>query len=60
MGKEDPAERRARENRELLERMKAGDNLCHTGLSAYRWAPRPMVKKDPKDMARALGRVSEE
>lgn len=48
-------ERRKRENEELVKRMREGHNLCHTGLQAYRWAPRPKVEKDRKEMARLYG-----
>lgn len=50
-----PALRRQQENAELLRRMKSGDNLCHTDLSAFRWAPRQQIKKDPKEQARLYG-----
>lgn len=48
-------ERRARENAAVLARMKDGHNLCHTDLSAYRWAPRQQLKKDQKEMDRLYG-----
>jgi hypothetical protein len=49
-------ERRRRENAEVLHRMKRGDNLCHTDLGAYRWAPRPPVKKDKKALEQLYGK----
>lgn len=42
-------DRRKAENDALLIRMKRGDNLCHTDLSAFRWAPRPLLSKLAKD-----------
>lgn len=47
--------RRRKENADLMQRLKNGDNLCHTDLSAFRWAPRPSVKKDRKEMDRLYG-----
>lgn len=48
-------ERRKRENAELIKKMMSGHNLCHTGLSAYRWAPRQIIEKDKKQMERVYG-----
>ncbi len=39
-------ERRKARNAHVLDLLASGDNLCHTGLSAYRWQPRPIIKKD--------------
>lgn len=50
----DDARRRA-ENAAVLAKMKGGDNLCHTGLGAYRWAPRRLIPKDMAEVARVLG-----
>lgn len=35
--------------------MKAGSNLCHTDLSAFRWQPRPMIKKDDSLIKKLYG-----
>lgn len=51
-----PAEKRRKaENDHILKAMQNGESLCHTDLSAYRWAPRPTVKKDQKEIARLYG-----
>lgn len=56
MGNDDEAHRRRRkENADLMRRWREGSNLCHTDLNAFRWAPRPMIKKDERDMARLYG-----
>lgn len=47
--------RREQENEHVLEKMRRGENLCHTGLQAYRWAPRAIIKKDEQEMARLYG-----
>lgn len=44
----DDPKKRAERNREIVRRMQAGDNLCHTDLNAYRWQPRPIIKKDAR------------
>lgn len=51
----DTDQQRRQENAALLRRMKSGDNLCHTDLGAYRWAPRQVIKKDQKEMDRVYG-----
>lgn len=55
---QDEAARRRRENKDLLRRMQQGDNLCHTALGAYRWAPRAMIKKDEKAISALYGGIS--
>lgn len=49
-------ERRKRENKELIMRMKCGESLCHTPQSAYAWAPRPIIKKDEKAIKELFGK----
>ena len=50
------AERRKKENADLIQRMNGGDNLCHTDIKAFRWAPRPNIKKCDKEVARIFGK----
>jgi len=54
---DDKAARRRRiENDAVKKRMDdPEDNLCHTGLNAFRWAPRKLIEKDKREMARAHG-----
>lgn len=50
-----PEDRRRRENADLVRRMRQGDNLCHTDLSAFSWQPRPIIRKDRAEMSRLFG-----
>lgn len=54
--KRNDAERRRLENERVLRRMKnKNDNLSHTDFGAFRWAPRPLVKKDDEAIRRIFG-----
>lgn len=49
--------RRREENERVLNRMKdKNDNLCHTGLNAFRWSPRPVIKKDQDAINKLYGK----
>lgn len=53
----DPAEldrRRAERNQALLDRMRAGE-ACQDPASMSFFPPRPIIRKDPREVARALG-----
>lgn len=53
----DPAEldrRRAERNQDLIDRMRAGDPLQRPASESF-FPPRPIIKKDPREVARALG-----
>jgi len=48
-----PAKIRKEQNQSLVERLKAGDPLKATiDHDVTWWAPRPIIKKDPKEIAR--------
>lgn len=53
MSSQDAARRNR--NAEIIAAMKAGSNLCHTDLSAFRWQPRPMIKKDDSLIKKLYG-----
>lgn len=52
-------ERRRLENAALIKRMRSNESLIHTDFGAYRWAPRPLVKKDPKAILQIFGEQRE-
>lgn len=45
----------ARENADLIARMRRGQTLARVDHQATWWPPRPIIKKDPHLVARALG-----
>ena len=45
-------ERRKQHNRDLLHRFKTGDNLVAFDETMSFFPPRPLIKKDKKEMAR--------
>lgn len=47
-------DRRRRENADLLRRFHKGENLVADGSASW-WPPRPLIKKDPAEVARVLG-----
>lgn len=48
-------EHRRRENRDIIERMKRGETLVKTDVMSTWFPPRPIVKKDKREMARIYG-----
>lgn len=48
-------ERRARENANLLDRMKKGESLSRCSPQDTWWQPRAIIKKDEKLMAQLYG-----
>lgn len=55
---ETAAERRARENADLIRRMKAGESLALVESKATWWPPRALTVKDPDEIARVYGAPS--
>jgi len=51
-------DRRARENADLIRRMKAGETLSLVAPAATWWPPRALIKKDPGEVARVYGDVT--
>ena len=60
MKRDDDEKPRAEENASVIARMRSGHNLCHTDLGAFRWAPRPTIKKDEKAIAALYGDAKRE
>lgn len=48
-------ERRKQHNRELVERMRAGEKLSSFSSQASFFPPRPLVKKSTEDLLRLFG-----
>jgi hypothetical protein len=49
------AERRKKENEDLIARMKRGESLARCSTQDTWWQPRPIIKKDKKLIAQAFG-----
>jgi hypothetical protein len=51
--------RRQEKNKEIVDRMRAGESLATIDQKATWWPPRPIIKKDLKEIARLYGETNE-